>query len=65
MAKPLRLEGYLTTKDLLKRLPMSKPTFYRWIKRGWFGDLIKHDQRGNYYYVEPQDLSKVIKLVQR
>lgn len=65
MPKPLRLAGYLTTKELLERLPISRPTFFRWIKLGRFGDLIKKDQIGDFYYAKPQDLPKILAIIQK
>ncbi|MFH1563133.1 MAG: hypothetical protein ABIF11_06940 [Nitrospirota bacterium] len=39
--KPLRLKNYLSDRDIIKLLPMSRVTFYRWVVVGKFGNLVK------------------------
>lgn len=63
--RPLRLMKYLSARDVVKLLPISRPTFYKWANAGKFGDLVKKDIESNVYYVDPEDIPKLKKILER
>lgn len=56
---------HLSARDVIKLLPISRPTFYRWANAGKFGDLVKRDKESGVYYVYPENVSKLRKLLER
>ena len=65
MLQPLRLRKFLSAKDVLKQLPISRPTFYKWAKKGKFGDLVNLDEESGNYYVYPEDVDKLKEIFVR
>lgn len=59
----IRLQGKLSSKDIMELFDLSRPTFYRYIKEGLFEGLIKRDALSDNYYFEPKDLVKIKKII--
>ncbi|MEW6096533.1 MAG: helix-turn-helix domain-containing protein [bacterium] len=63
MARPLRLKKFLSIADALKLLPISRATFYRWLKDGRFGKLVSIDIQGKFYFIRKKDIPALKKLI--
>ncbi len=63
--RPLRLMNYLSAREVIKMLPMTRGTFYRWTEAEKFGDLVKRDKETNIYYIHPENVPKLREIIQR
>lgn len=65
MSRPLRLMKFLSIKDVINLLPISRPTFYKWLKEGKFENLVKLDEESGVYYIHPSNVNKLKEMFVR